>query len=111
MYDFAVVALLAVGTIKLVDFLVDLVPTERTFTALRSLLTFAAAVGAVWLLDYSMFEGWSLDIRNHATGVWMTALAVSGMTVPWRAAFRWLTHDSSTIDEPLGEHPGLRQVA
>jgi hypothetical protein len=109
MYDFAVIALLAVGTIKVVDFLVDLIP--RQIPAVRSLLTFAAAIGAVWALDYSVFEGWSLDVRNHAVGVWMTALLVTGLTVPWRAVFRWLTHDASTIDEPLGERTKLRRVA
>jgi hypothetical protein len=109
MYDFAVIALLALGMIKLVDFLVDMVP--RQIPALRSLLTFGAAIGAVWALDYSVFEGWSLDVRNHAVGVWMTALLVTGLTVPWRAVFRWLTHDASTIDEPLGEHTTLRRVA
>jgi hypothetical protein len=109
MYDFAVIALLAVGSIKLVDFLVDMLP--RQIPALRSLLTFAAAIGAVWALDYSVFAGWSIDVRSHAVGVWMTALLVTGLTVPWRAVFRWLTHDASTIDEPLGEHTKLRRVA
>jgi hypothetical protein len=41
----------------------------------------------------------------------MTALLVTGLTVPWRAVFRWLTYDASTIDEPLGEHTKLRRVA
>ena len=59
MYDFAVIALLALGMIKLVDFLVDMVP--RQIPALRSLLTFGAAIGAVWALDYSVFEGWSYE--------------------------------------------------
>ncbi|HEV8297486.1 MAG TPA: hypothetical protein VGQ20_09315 [Acidimicrobiales bacterium] len=110
MYHFAVVALLAIGTIKLVDFLADLIPM-RELPAIRSVLTFAAAVGAVWILDYSVFEGWAIDVRNHAVGVWMTAFLVAGATVPWRAGFRWLTHDSSTIDESLGEHVKLRKVA
>jgi hypothetical protein len=109
MYDFAVIALLAVGAIKVVDFFVDMLP--RQIPALRSLLTFGAAIGAVWALNYSVFERWSIDVRNHAVGVWMTALLVTGLTVPWRAVFRWLTHDASTIDEPLGEHAKLRRVA
>jgi hypothetical protein len=111
MYHFAIVALLAIGIIKLVDFLVDLVPAERYHAASRSLLTFGGAVGAVWLLDYSVFDGWVVDVRNHAMGVWFTAVMVAGFTVVWRAGFRWLTHDSSTIDEPLGEHTTLRRVA
>lgn len=111
MYHLAIVALLAVGVIKLVDFIVDLLPRTQYNPAFRSLLTFAGAIGVVWWLDYSVFAGWGVSVRNHATGVWLTALMIVGMTVPWRAGFRWLTHDASTIDEPLGEHLTLRKVA
>ena len=43
MYDFAVVALLALATLKLVDFLSDAIPQLRN---LRSFLTFVLGVGA-----------------------------------------------------------------
>ena len=46
MYDFAIVALLALATLKLVDFLVDNLPGLERF---RSLGTFLVAMGAVWL--------------------------------------------------------------
>ena len=37
---------------------------------------------------------------------------VVGATVPWRAAFRWLTHDQAAGDESLGEsRPMLRKAA
>jgi hypothetical protein len=112
MYQFAIIALLGIGVIKVVDFLVDLIPVPQ-YPALRSLLTFVAAGGAVWLLDYSLFVNWGIPVRNHAMGVWFTALLVAGVTVPWRAGFRWLTHDTSTIDESLGghEHSLFRRVA
>ena len=58
MYDFAVVALLALATLKLVDFLTDAVPQ---LAKLRSLLTFVIAVGATVLLDYSVFTAWGID--------------------------------------------------
>ena len=67
MYDFAVVALLALATLKLVDFLTDAVPQ---LAKLRSLLTFVIAVGATVLLDYSVFEAWGIDIRNATVGTW-----------------------------------------
>jgi hypothetical protein len=103
MYHLAIIALLGIGVIKLVDFVVDLIPAPQ-YPAIRSVLTFVASAGAVWLLDYSLFASWGIPVRNHAMGVWFTALMLSGATVVWRAGFRWLTHDSSTIDEPLGEH-------
>ena len=62
MYEFAVVALLALATVKVVDFLSDNVPLVERF---RSLLTFIVAVGATVWLDYSLFQGWDVAIRNE----------------------------------------------
>jgi hypothetical protein len=109
MYEFAVVALLALATVKVVDFLSDNVPLIERF---RSLLTFIVAVGATVWLDYSLFQGWNVAIRNETLGIWITGFVVAGLTVPWRAIFSWLTHDRATGDESLGEHtPIIRKVA
>lgn len=108
MYDFAIMALLALATIKVVDFVSDNLAVVERF---RSLLTFVAGVGAVVWLDFSVFAGWDIDIRNGDIGVWLTGFMVVGATVPWRAAFRWLTHDQATGDESLGDsRPMLRKV-
>jgi len=101
MYDFAIVALLALATLKLVDFLTDAVPQLRN---LRSLATFVIGVGATVLLDYSLFRGFGIGIRKDTVGVWVTGFVVAGMSVPWRALFGWLTHDRAMADETLGEH-------
>src|SRR6476660_1336337 len=98
MYDFAVVALLALATLKLVDFLTDAVPQ---LGRLRSLLTFVIAVGGTLLIDYSVFSAWGVPIRNATVGTWVTGFIVAGMTVPWRALFGFLTHDRATSDETL----------
>ncbi len=108
MYHFAIVALLALATLKLVDFVVDNVSGLERF---RSLCTFLVAVGAVWALDYSLFDGFGIDVRDRDTGMWITGFLVSGMTVPWRAMFAWLTHDRAEGDETLGAHTGLRRAA
>ena len=100
MYDFAIVALLALATLKLVDFLTDAVAPLRP---LRSILTFVIAIAAVLLLDYSVFAGWGVSIRNATLGTWLTGFMVAGMTVPWRALFAYLTHDRAAADETLGE--------
>ena len=101
MYDFAVVALLALAALKLVDFLTDAIPQMKP---VRSLLTFVIAVGGTVLLDYSVFRAWGIDIRNATVGTWITGFIVAGLTVPWRALFGFLTHDRATGDEVLGEH-------
>jgi hypothetical protein len=108
MYDFAIVALLALGTVKLVDFLSDYIPPLKAW---RSLLTFIAAVGVVVALDYSLFAGFDIAIRDETLGVWVTGFMVAGVTVAWRAVFGYLTHDRATRDETLGEHPPLRRAA
>jgi hypothetical protein len=101
MYDFAIVALLALATLKLVDFLTDAVPQLHS---MRTLLTFVIGVGGTVLLDYSIFKAWGVGIRSDAVGTWVTGFVVAGMTVPWRALFAYLTHDRATADETLGEH-------
>ena len=101
MYDFAVVALLALATLKVVDFLTDAIPA---LAKMRGLLTFVIAVGATVLLDYSVFTAWGIDVRNATVGMWSTGFIVAGLTVPWRALFGYLTHDRATADETLGEH-------
>jgi hypothetical protein len=108
MYDFAIVALLALGTVKLVDFLADYIPPLKAW---RSLLTFVAAVGVVVAIDYSLFTGFDIPVRNDTLGTWVTGFMVAGLTVAWRAVFGLLTHDRATRDETLGEHPPLRKAA
>jgi hypothetical protein len=108
MYTFAVIALLGLATVKLVDVLCDYI---RPLVPIRSLLTFAIAIGAVWALDFSMFTGWDTPIRNQDVGMVVTGVAVAGITVAWRALFAYLTHDRATLDETLGEHAGLHRAA
>ena len=82
MYDFAIVALLALGTVKVVDFLTDNVSPLRAW---KSVLTFIAAIGVVVALDYSLFSGFGITVRNETLGVWITGFMVAGATVGWRA--------------------------
>jgi hypothetical protein len=101
MYTFAIVALLALGTVKVIDFLVDSVPQLRP---MKSFLTIVLAVGTVLALDLSVFAEWDVAIDNETLGTWVTGFMVAGLTVPWRALFAYLTHDRADRDETLGEH-------
>jgi hypothetical protein len=105
MYEFALVALLALGTLKLVDYLTE---TFEPLRALRSLMTFVIAVAVTVALDFSIFQAWNVGIDNDSIGKWVTGFMVAGMTVPWRAVFAYLTHDRATSDETLGEHHHVR---
>lgn len=106
MYDFAVVALLALAVVKTVDFLSD----QFNLPKFRSVLTFIGGLGVAWLLDYSVFAGWGIPVRDADVGMIMTGFMIAGATVPWRAMFGWLTHERATMDETLGDHR-LRRAA
>ena len=108
MYSFAIVALLALATVKLVDFLSDNI---GALDRLRSLLTFVTAIGATWALDWSLFDEFAVAVRDRTVGLWATGFMVAGMTVPWRALFTWLTHDRAMADETLGHRAPIRRVA
>ena len=109
MYHFALVALLALAVVKVVDVLTDNVDGLQRF---RSLLTIGLGVGAVLWLDYSLFDGFGVTIDDRDAGKWITGFMVAGMTVPWRAAFGFLTHDRATGDETLGHRsPVIKRAA
>ena len=101
MYDFAVITLMALAVVKLVDFLGD---TMVSLHRARSVMTFLFGIGAMFALDYSAFDRWGIEVRNHSAGVWMTGFMVCGATVAWRAMFAYLTHDRAEADETLGDH-------
>lgn len=90
MHDFAVLALLALAVMVVVDFVdgftSDMIPT--------AILTFVAAIAAVWVLDYSVFTAWDVAIDNGDFGTVLTGFMVAGLTLPWRAVLGYLRHDS-----------------
>jgi hypothetical protein len=100
MYHFAVVALLGLALFKLVDLLEDLVPGLTRF---HTLVTFVLAVAATVAADYSLFQGFHIQLRESWMGTWGTGLIVGGTTSAWRAAFHWL--GSSEGEEPEKRHP------
>ena len=109
MYHFAIVALMALAVLKVTDFVSDNVEFLARF---RSLLTLALGVGTVLWLDYSLFEGFGIEINDRDAGLWITGFIVAGMTVPWRAVFGYLTHDRAASDETLGQHtPMIKRAA
>ncbi|MGK2958311.1 MAG: hypothetical protein ACSLFB_07945 [Acidimicrobiales bacterium] len=108
MYTFAILVLLALATIKVVDFLAGNV---AQLDRMRSLLTFVVSIGAVMVVDYSMFDAYGVNVDNRDMAVLLTGLMTAGLTSPWRALFTWLTHDRAMADETLGQATSLRKVA
>ncbi len=87
MYQFAVVALLGLAVLKVVDLVEELVPGTARFRALTS---FVLAVAAVVAIDYSVFEGFGITLRETAMGPWITGLIVGSLASAWHAVLSWL---------------------
>lgn len=108
MYTFAIVALLALATIKLVDVLDDLL---TGFDRFKGLTTVILAIVGVYVLDYSMFGSWGVSVDSEDMAKVLTGLVVAGMTSPWRAAFGYLTSGKAEDDETLHHHEHIRRAA
>jgi hypothetical protein len=105
MYQFAIVALLALAVVKVVDFIDGAIPAVSGF---RSVLTFVFGIASVWALDYSLFDGFGVATRNRNMAMVMTGFIIAGLTVPWRALFGYMTHDRAAGDETLGGSSHMR---
>jgi hypothetical protein len=99
MHDFLITILLGLALFKIVDLLEEVMPA---ITRYHNVVTLVLALGGVWFLDYSMFKGFDIALRNADMGVWVTGLFVAGATSVWRAVFHWL--GTSEGEEPAVRH-------
>src|SRR3712207_3339658 len=84
MYHFAVVALLGLATVAVVDLLLEMVPG---LGRIRTLTAFTLAVVAVLAIDYSLFDGFGIPVREEWIGTVVTGLVVGSLASAWRAVF------------------------
>ena len=107
MYDFAILILLGLALFKVVDLVEGLVPEVTKF---HLIVTLVLAVAGAFAIDYSIFAGYDISVRETWLGTAATGLMVAGTTSVWRAAFHWL--GSSEGEEPEVRHQGkLRSAA
>lgn len=106
MHEFALVILMGLAIFKIVDLLEDLIPD---ITKLHTFVTLALGVGAAMVLDFSVFAGYGIDVREAWMGTAATGLFAAGTTSAWRALFAWF--GSSEGDEPAARHQGPRRLA
>ena len=85
MYHFAIVALLGLATYKVVDFLVGLLGLELS-AAVKTFVTLGIGVLATEIIDYSVFAGWGVTLRDTWMGPAFTGLMVGGMAYVWPEA-------------------------
>jgi hypothetical protein len=107
MYTFAIVALLGLALFKVVDLLEDVVPALARF---HTLVTVVLGVAAAVAIDYSMFRGFNIALRESWMGTWTTGFVLAGTTSAWRALFGWLGSNEGEAPEQRHSH-GPRRIA
>jgi len=108
MHDFTIVVLMALALWKIVDLIEDLVPG---LTRLHTLVTVALGVAAAVAMDYSMFRGFHVVLRDTWMGPWATGFAIAGATSAWRALFHWFGSAEGDAPEVRHAHRGPRSMA
>jgi hypothetical protein len=87
MYTFAVVALLGLAVLGVTSLLQELVPGLVRF---HRFVTLAVAVGAAVAMDYSLFAGFKVGLREAWMGPLFTGLIVGSLATAWQALLGWL---------------------
>lgn len=86
MYEFAVVTLFGLVALKVTGLLVDLVPG---LDRVRTLLTFTLAVIVAVALDYSIFRGFGIAVREAWMGTVGTGLVIGSLASAWSSLLGW----------------------
>ena len=108
MHDFTIVVLMALALWKIVDLIEDLIPG---LTRLHTLVTVVLGVAAAVAMDYSMFRGFHVVLRETWMGPWATGFAIAGATSAWRALFHWFGSAEGDAPEVRHAHRGPRSMA
>lgn len=87
MYEFAVVALLGLVALKVTDLVIENAPG---LDRIRTLFTFALAVAVTVALDYSIFAGFGITVREAWMGTVGTGLVVGSLAAAWSTLLGWL---------------------
>ena len=108
MHDFAIVVLMGLALWKVVDLVEDFVPA---LARLHNLVTIVLGVAATVAIDYSLFTGLHVVLRESWMGPWVTGLAAAGTTSAWRAIFHWFGSSEGEAPEVRHASHGPRRMA
>ena len=108
MHDFTIVVLLSLALWKVVDLLEDIVPALARF---HNLITVVLGVAAAVFMDYSMFRGFHVVLRDSWMGAYATGFVMAGTTSAWRALFRWFGSNEGEEPQVRHAHHGPRSMA
>ena len=85
MYNFAILALLGLALWKTVGMVLGLIGKDFT-SSVRALITLALGVVTAFVLDYSLFAGWGIEVSNTDVATTVTGLMIGGMAYVWHYA-------------------------
>jgi hypothetical protein len=107
MYHFAVVALIGLAALKLTGVLKGFVPG---LGKLHGLTPYVLAVAATVAMDYSVFDGFGIGVRETWMGTWGTGLIAGSFASVWATVLGYL---GATDEEDTGhqEHGRPRMAA
>ncbi|HVT77674.1 MAG TPA: hypothetical protein VHD87_11645 [Acidimicrobiales bacterium] len=106
MHDFLTLAFVGLGIFAVANFLEDLVPMLRRY---HGFVMLAMGIGVAYWMDYSMFTGWHIAVRNATVGHLLTGVALAGTTSVWRGLHHWL--GASEGEEPEERKSHMRLAA
>ncbi len=86
MYEFAVVTLLGLVALKVTDLVIENVPG---LDRIRTMFTFILGIVMTLALDYSVFEGFGVAVREAWMGTVGTGLVVGSLAAAWSALLGW----------------------
>jgi hypothetical protein len=105
MYEFAVVTLLGLVALKVTDLVIENVPG---LDRIRTLFSFTLAVLFAIALDYSVFEGFGVEVREAWMGTIGTGLVIGSLASAWSALLGWFgTTSVSDTTKVRNERPRM----
>ena len=106
MYEFAVVTLLGLVTLKVTDLVIENVPG---LDRIRTLFSFALAIVFALALDYSVFEGFGVTVREAWMGTVGTGLVIGALASAWTALLGWF--GSTSVGDTTTVSKGRPRIA
>ena len=105
MHEFAVVTLLGLVALKVTDLVLENVPG---LDRIRTLFIFTLGVLFAVALDFSLFDGYGIAVREGWMGTVGTGLVIGSLASAWTALLGWFGTTTLAGHKPAGnERPRM----
>ena len=101
MYEFGITMLLGLALVTVVNLASEYLPAIDRF---RTAVTVLLAVAGAYMLDFSLFSGFGVDLREAWMGPVVTGLIIAGSTSVWAAVLGWLGYETPARTESAKAH-------